>query len=123
MPAFPALKDMRDTGPKRTLGLALSEHMPRRLTEMLAKRLTLPIETRLADLSNKALEEAAAALSNWAFKPTGTEGWRTAEVTAGGVATDGLSSKPPGNMSLLKTKIGASHDRPSRCLHPDALWR
>jgi len=92
-PAFVALKDMRETGPKRTLGLALSEHMPRRLTEMLAQRLALPMETRLADLSNKALEETAAALSNWSFKPTGTEGWRTAEVTAGGVATDGLSSK------------------------------
>ena len=93
IPAFDALKDMRETGAKRPLGVALAEHMPRRLTEMLGKRLELPMETRLGDLSNKALEATAAALSHWTFKPTGTEGWRTAEVTAGGIATSGLSSK------------------------------
>lgn len=93
IPAFEALKDMRETGAKRPLGVALAEHMPRRLTEMLGKRLELPMERRLGDLSNKALEATAAALSHWTFKPTGTEGWRTAEVTAGGIATGGLSSK------------------------------
>jgi len=67
--------------------------MPRRLIEMLGTRLSLPIEARLADLSNKALDEAAQALSHWQFTPTGTEGWRTAEVTGGGVATTEISSK------------------------------
>lgn len=92
-PAFEALKSLREAEPRRTLGVALAQHLPRRLIDRLGPRLALPIETRLADLSNKALEEAAAALSHWRFTPTGTEGWRTAEVTSGGVDTQGLSSK------------------------------
>ena len=91
--ALIALKTLREREPKRTLGAGLTEYLPKRLIEMLGHRLTLPLEKRLADLSNKALETVAEALSNWRFTPTGTEGWRTAEVTAGGVATNGLSSK------------------------------
>ena len=88
-----ALAGWREKEPKRTLALALSEHLPKRLIDILGPRLALPIESRLADLSNKALEEISDTLSSWRFRPTGTEGWRTAEVTAGGVATDQLSSK------------------------------
>lgn len=91
--AFEALKAMREASPKLTLGAALGEHMPRRIADMIGRRLDLPHETKLADLSNAALEQAAGALSGWRFTPTGTEGWRTAEVTAGGINTDGLSSK------------------------------
>lgn len=87
------LKNLRTREPKRTLGASLTDHMPKRLIEMLASRLALPVEARLADLSNMALEQTAEALSKWRFRPTGTEGWRTAEVTAGGVATDKLSSR------------------------------
>jgi len=91
--ALAALKTLRETEPKRTLGAGLTEYLPKRLIEMLGTRLALPVEKRLADLSNKALEDTADALSNWRFTPTGTEGWRTAEVTAGGIATNELSSK------------------------------
>lgn len=87
------LKAMRETGPKRTLEAALAEHFPRRLAEMLCKRLQLPSEARLGDLSNQRLEDTAHAMTDWRFTPAGTEGWRTAEVTAGGVTTDELSSK------------------------------
>lgn len=87
------LKDGRDREPTRTLGHSLAEHLPKRLVDMLGQQLTLPMTAHLADLSNTVVESIATALASWRFTPTGTEGWRTAEVTAGGVATDQLSSK------------------------------
>jgi len=47
----------------------------------------------LAQYANQALDEWADRLNAWQLKPAGTEGWRTAEVTMGGVNTDALSSK------------------------------
>jgi predicted flavoprotein YhiN len=47
----------------------------------------------LADWSDKRLEEAERLLSDWPFLPNGTEGYAKAEVTAGGISTDGLSQK------------------------------
>ena len=44
-------------------------------------------------MSNVKLEEIAEALTNWRIRPLGTEGYRTAEVTLGGVDTDALNSK------------------------------
>ncbi len=87
------LKAARQEGGKRTLSVVLASHLPRRLAEMMCAQLALPAETRMADLSNAALGDIATALSKWSITPTGTEGWRTAEVTAGGVATTGLSSR------------------------------
>jgi predicted Rossmann fold flavoprotein len=87
------LMEIRAQTPKRTLAAALCDHLPKRLVEMLGQRLDLPLASQMANLGNTALEGLAATLSNWTFTPTGTEGWRTAEVTAGGVATNGLSSQ------------------------------
>jgi len=47
----------------------------------------------IAEISDSKLEEIAKLFSNWIIKPSGTEGYRTAEVTVGGVDTDYLSSK------------------------------
>ncbi|HBL86730.1 MAG TPA: aminoacetone oxidase family FAD-binding enzyme, partial [Alcanivorax sp.] len=47
----------------------------------------------LQHYSNEALAEIASILKGWRFKPSGTEGYRTAEVTLGGVDTDSVSSK------------------------------
>ncbi len=47
----------------------------------------------LAERSNAQLEAWAERLNRWRIKPAGTEGWRTAEVTMGGVDTTALSSK------------------------------
>ncbi|HAD44336.1 MAG TPA: aminoacetone oxidase family FAD-binding enzyme, partial [Alcanivorax sp.] len=47
----------------------------------------------LQHYSNEALAEIASVLKGWRFKPSGTEGYRTAEVTLGGVDTDSVSSK------------------------------
>ena len=51
-------------------------------------------ETALAEWPDKKLDEVAELLQSWTLKPAGTEGYRTAEVTLGGVNTDGISSKP-----------------------------
>ena len=48
---------------------------------------------RLADHGNRALAQLAAQVQAWQVRPVGSEGYRTAEVTVGGVATDGLEAK------------------------------
>jgi predicted flavoprotein YhiN len=50
-------------------------------------------EMRLADCSDQKLRTVADAVKNWTVKPNGSEGYRTAEVTRGGIDTDELSSK------------------------------
>ena len=50
-------------------------------------------ETPIAEIANSKLENLASHLSNWKLKPSGTEGYRTAEVTLCGVNTDNISSK------------------------------
>jgi len=77
--------------PRATVRSALGQALPDRLAETLAERLTL--SGNLADLPNKALAAAEAQLAGWVFHPNGTEGFAKAEVTIGGVATDGLSQK------------------------------
>jgi len=49
--------------------------------------------SNLADLSDAVLRRAAAAVNDWRVKPAGSEGYRTAEVTLGGVDTRDLDSK------------------------------
>ena len=58
----------------------------------LAERID-PLHRNLADLPDKVLQGAATAINDWQVVPAGTEGYRTAEVTAGGVDTKDLSSK------------------------------
>jgi len=77
--------------PRATLRSALRQALPDRLAETLAERLAL--SGNLADLPDKALAAAEAQLAGWIFHPNGTEGFAKAEVTIGGVATDGLSQK------------------------------
>jgi len=69
----------------------LATHLPARLAETLADRLGLDGE--LGALTDKRLEDAARRLADWRFTPNGTEGLAKAEVVAGGIATDGLSSQ------------------------------
>jgi predicted Rossmann fold flavoprotein len=88
---FAELKAERTARPKLTLSVALSHLLPKRLAEQVAAR-TFG-EARLADLSDAKLREIHEAVHRWRAVPTGTEGWRTAEVTLGGIDTDELSSK------------------------------
>ena len=70
---------------------ALAECLPRRLAADILDELR--IAGRLADLSNAALGQIGARVNRWQVSPSGTEGYRTAEVTLGGVDVDELSSK------------------------------
>ena len=53
----------------------------------------LGIKGNLADQSDARLDQIGAAINAWHLKPTATEGYRTAEVTLGGIDTSGLSSQ------------------------------
>ena len=87
------LKEMKQDRPMQTLATALEGLFAKRLAELILRREGLDPAARLADLSHATLEGLAAALTSWQVRPAGTEGYRTAEVTAGGVDTAGLSSR------------------------------
>ena len=89
--AFVLLRAARTEKPKQDLHNILAELLPRRLALMLCAEAAL--DGRLADLSDKKLRDMAQLLNDWRLKPGGSEGFRTAEVTAGGVDTDEISSK------------------------------
>lgn len=76
---------------RRDLTTELATLLPARLADHLAPELGL--SGNLADQSDARLAEIEAALHHWRITPTASEGWRTAEVTVGGISTDGLSSK------------------------------
>jgi predicted Rossmann fold flavoprotein len=86
------LKKFKSEHPKKSFASALETLLPNRLVGLLAERGDIPDMPRLADMSHAGIESVVADLSSWTIKPAGTEGWRTAEVTAGGIDTDGLSS-------------------------------
>jgi predicted Rossmann fold flavoprotein len=86
-----SLREAKRGSPRATLKATLARHLPERLAEALAERLALAGE--LANLPDRKLEEAERRLGQWRFTPNGTEGFAKAEVTVGGIATAGLSSK------------------------------
>lgn len=77
--------------PRATLSAILRSLMAVRLADTLAERIGLTGE--LANIPDRKLQEAEQRLAQWTFSPTGTEGFAKAEVTAGGIATDALSSQ------------------------------
>ncbi|EDM71153.1 hypothetical protein RAZWK3B_13069 [Roseobacter sp. AzwK-3b] len=85
------LRAQRKISGRRSVANELAKHLPTRLVDHLAPEM-LP-KGNLADHSDTALCGIVDHLRHWPLKPTGSEGYRTAEVTLGGVATDGLSSR------------------------------
>jgi predicted Rossmann fold flavoprotein len=85
-----ALKTARTATPKLALQTVLAAHLPKRLAQTLAEDLALP--GMLGDFSDGKIARVAGSLHRWTQKPTGSEGYRTAEVTLGGVDTAGLNS-------------------------------
>jgi predicted Rossmann fold flavoprotein len=77
--------------PKTHFHSLLGELLSGRLAEALAKKIGLWGE--LANLSDDALRAAQGRLADWRFRPNGSEGFAKAEVTAGGISTDCLSSQ------------------------------
>lgn len=92
---FEILREQRQIQGRRDLTTELSRHLPARLVDFLATE--LGIKGKLADQSDMALRALCDRLQDWQLLPSGTEGYRTAEVTIGGIDTQELSSKTMGS--------------------------
>lgn len=88
---YAELLNDRETHPKSELTTSLARFLPKRLATLLSAPYVG--KSRLADQSNKTLRLIADSFQNWQLTPSGTEGYRTAEVTVGGVHTDDLNPK------------------------------
>jgi predicted Rossmann fold flavoprotein len=88
---FSTLKNMRTQKGRISARNALGAILPNRLADQIAAELSL--QGNLADQSDAALETVHQRVHNWIIKPVGSEGYRTAEVTLGGVDTQYLDAK------------------------------
>lgn len=86
------LNIQRTAHPNLSLKNCLAKILPKRLTETLQQLQIVP-ELTLKQLNHKQQQQLVEQLTCWAVQPNGTEGYRTAEVTLGGVDTDKLSSR------------------------------
>ena len=88
---FNLLEDRKESNPKQDINTIIAEILPKRLAHMICSENN--INGNISELSNKNLIKLSDAIHSWMIKPTGTEGYRTAEVTLGGIDTDEISSK------------------------------
>ncbi|WP_430240985.1 NAD(P)/FAD-dependent oxidoreductase [Neorhizobium sp. DAR64861/K0K2] len=86
-----ALKAARKTNGRQAAQTALGELLPKRLAQYFVEN--RGVTGNLADLSDKMLTGLAASIQDWKIRPAGSEGYRTAEVTLGGIDTSALDSK------------------------------
>jgi len=86
------IDQQRTAHPNQSLKNTLSMLLPKRLVECLQLLQQVP-EATLKQLNQRQQSELVENLQNWQVQPNGTEGYRTAEVTLGGVDTDELSSR------------------------------
>ncbi len=84
------LKVARTNAPQQSPAKFLSRSLPQKLAGFIAAQSN---HQRLADMSDKTLNMLAGSVNSWQVKPAGSEGFRKAEVTRGGVGTNELSSK------------------------------
>lgn len=87
-----ALRALRGQSGRIAPATALSRWLPARLAEAVAADCGLQ-DVRLADQGNAALDRLGDRVNRWQLRPVGSEGWRTAEVTVGGVDTSALDSR------------------------------
>ncbi len=85
------IKDKKKTHGPSMVHTLLGEILPKRLIQKICDELNL--HTRVADINNRDIDRLCARIQKWAVKPAGSEGYRTAEVTLGGVDTKEVSSK------------------------------
>ena len=92
--ALSLLLGYKESNPKSLLRNLIAPLLSKGFTQSLQSRYWPQYaETPIAEIANSTLENLASHLSNWKLKPSGTEGYRTAEVTLCGVNTDNISSK------------------------------
>ncbi len=88
---FRHLKEARNIHPKKKVGTALAQLLPKRLAQRMVE--WTDCDDRLAEISDKKLRHLAGHINSWRITPDGSEGYGPAEVTVGGVDTGELSSK------------------------------
>lgn len=76
---------------RQAVQTVLSEHMPRKLAQFLVSQ--SGVDGPLAEVAGRKIEMLAEHIRRWRIRPAGSEGYRTAEVTLGGVDTDELDSR------------------------------
>jgi len=86
-----ALKAAKAANGKQAVHSALGVYLPQRLAKTITENNNAP--GNLADASDAMLRNISASVNGWRVKPVGSEGYRTAEVTLGGVDTNGLDQK------------------------------
>ena len=89
--AFDSLKEARAVNGRQHISTAISGFLPKRVATSLASQQSW--EGNIADWSDKKLTAVSEIIHNWRVTPAGSEGYRTAEVTLGGVSTDDLNSR------------------------------
>ncbi len=85
------LKKAKQMNGRQSAQTALGEILPKRLAQYIVEREA--VAGNMADLSDKLLTRLADAAQNWSVRPSGSEGYRTAEVTLGGIDTSALDSR------------------------------
>ena len=85
------LNDKKISNPKQDISITVSEILPKRLAHIICNENN--VNGNICELSNKVLTSLSNSINAWAINPTGTEGYRTAEVTLGGIDTEEISSK------------------------------
>ena len=88
---YQLLEEKRKLNPKFDILNIVSEILPKRLAQIICSK--NEVGGNISELSNKILKQLSENIINWLINPTGSEGYRTAEVTLGGVNTKELSSK------------------------------
>ena len=94
---FRYLENEKKLNPKKDINNIISEILPKRLAHIICKKNN--IKGNISELSNKLLKQLSNSINAWIVSPTGSEGYRTAEVTIGGIDTTEISSK---SMMALK---------------------
>jgi len=88
---FKHLETQKKLNPKQDINNIIAEIIPKRLASIICKENS--ISGNISELSNKLLKQLSDSINTWVINPTGSEGYRTAEVTLGGVDTNEISSK------------------------------
>ena len=88
---FKLLLSEKKSDPKQNINNIISEIIPKRLAHMICKE--NDVSGNISELSNKMLKQLSDSINTWVINPIGSEGYRTAEVTLGGVDTNEISSK------------------------------
>ena len=86
------IAEWRETSPQKSLKNMLTTVLPKRFVETLIKQKDIT-DKAINQISKDEVTYLSQYLHHWQIKPNGTEGYRTAEVTLGGINTDELSSK------------------------------